>query len=172
MRELTFFGQKCAEMRKRLGITQDELAKKMGYTQEYLSKLENGRKTLTIPLLKNYLAAFKELGQNELNKGGDTSGIFPLEEQLEFTRELFDHSGKIEIDLSNVTIIHRNSLTRMAAILTLDDFFPMDVLDNRFISWMPVNKAVDLLRDDPELNKPGPLELAHRLDGYYKNIKG
>jgi len=169
MAELTYFGQKCVEMRKRLCITQAELAEKMGYTQEYLSKLENGQKPLTIPLLKNYLAAFKKLGQKESNKSGDNSGIFPLDEQLEFTRDLFDCSGKIEIDLSAISIIHRNSLTRLLAILTVDDLYPLDNYNKRIFSWLRVNEAVSILKEDPCQYQPVPLDLPHRKEGYYKN---
>jgi len=169
MKKLTYFGQKCAEMRKRLGITQVELADKMGFDQGYLSKLENGHKPLNIQLIRKYLAAFQELGKKTSNQRIEDSGMFSLVEQFEFTREIFDHADNFEIKLSDVSIIHRNNLTRLMAILTLDEYFPEEVLDSSFISWMQANRAVNSLKTDPEEYKPGPLELGHRFDGYYKN---
>jgi len=170
MKKLTYFGQKCEEMRQRLNVSQDELAKKMGFTQAYLSKLENGKKPLSIPLLKKYLAAFVELGKIKSKRKGDTSGIFTLEDQLELTRELFERSEYIEIKLSDISIIHRNSITRLMAILSVNDYFPLENPDSDFSSWLRVNEAVRILEEDPKQYKPTPLDIKNRFDGYYKNM--
>ena len=171
MAELTYFGRKCAEIRKRLNITQAEVAAEIGYSQEYLSKLENGQKPLTIALLKKYLSAFAELGKKEPTQWGENPGLFPLNEQLEFTCELFERSGKIEINLPDISIIHRNSITKLMAILVVDEFFPMDVLDGSFIPWLRVNEVVKILQEDPNQYRPDPFALEHRFDGFYKNKK-
>jgi transcriptional regulator with XRE-family HTH domain len=121
----TYFGLKCAEMRKKPGVNQSVVAEKMGYTQEYLSKLENGQKPLTVQVLKKYLAAFYEIGKEASNHSAKSLGVFPLDDQLEFTRDLFDQADKIEIHLSDVSVAHRDNITRLAAILAVDDFFPI-----------------------------------------------
>jgi hypothetical protein len=136
-----------------------------------LSKLENGQKPLTVQVLKKYLTAFYEIGKETSNHLAESLGVFPLEDQLEFTRDLFDQTDKIEINLSGVSIAHRDNITRFAAILAVDDFFPMDILDSRFISWIPANKAIKHLEEAPQHYKPGPFEFPHRFEGggYYKN---
>ncbi|MDR2477985.1 MAG: helix-turn-helix domain-containing protein [Treponema sp.] len=169
MAKLSCFGQKCAEMRKRFGVNQAAVAEKMGYTQEYLSKLENGRKPLTIALLKKYLAAFQSLSGQAPVQTGKEPGIFSLADQLEFTRDIFEHSDKIEMPLSGISIAHRGSLARLAAVLTVDEFYPLEILDGRFKPWLPINKAVDLLKEAPEQFEPGVFDLQYRFDGYYKN---
>jgi transcriptional regulator with XRE-family HTH domain len=171
MVNMTYFAQKCAEMRKKLGINQTEIAKIMGFSQEYLSKLENGQKPLTIPLLKKYLAAFQEIGKKIPNQWEENMGIFPLDDQLEFFRELFDYSDKIEINLSDISIIHRQSLTRLMAILVMDDYYPMDNFKKRRFSWLRVNNAVKALEEDPEQYQPNALDLEPLPEQYYKNKK-
>ncbi|PTJ92077.1 helix-turn-helix domain-containing protein [Staphylococcus simulans] len=46
------FGQNIKQIRKRMNITQSELATKMGISQSYLSDIENGRKNPSIKTVK------------------------------------------------------------------------------------------------------------------------
>jgi transcriptional regulator with XRE-family HTH domain len=46
MRKLV--GDNCARIRKREGLTQEQLAEKSGLTQQYLSDLERGKRNPTI----------------------------------------------------------------------------------------------------------------------------
>lgn len=46
------FGQNIKQIRKRMNITQSELATKMEISQSYLSDIENGRKNLSIKTVK------------------------------------------------------------------------------------------------------------------------
>jgi transcriptional regulator with XRE-family HTH domain len=41
-------GQNVMRLRKRLGLTQEQLAEKSGFSQQYLSDLERGRRNPTI----------------------------------------------------------------------------------------------------------------------------
>jgi transcriptional regulator with XRE-family HTH domain len=41
-------GQNVVRLRKRLGLTQEQLAEKSGFSQQYLSDLERGRRNPTI----------------------------------------------------------------------------------------------------------------------------
>lgn len=46
------FGQKLKILRKRLGLTLDELGDKIGYSNPYISQIETGEKIPSIPFLK------------------------------------------------------------------------------------------------------------------------
>ncbi|VED60420.1 helix-turn-helix domain-containing protein [Staphylococcus simulans] len=46
------FGQNIKQIRKRMNMSQKELATKMEISQSYLSDIENGRKNLSIKTVK------------------------------------------------------------------------------------------------------------------------
>lgn len=49
MRKLV--GDNCARLRKKQGLTQEQLSERSGFSQQYLSELENGRRNPTIVTL-------------------------------------------------------------------------------------------------------------------------
>lgn len=59
------FGQNLKHIRKRMNMTQEELATKMKISQSYLSDIENGRKNLSIKTVKK-LADSLGLSVNDL----------------------------------------------------------------------------------------------------------
>ena len=59
------FGQNLKRIRKRMNMTQEELATKMEISQSYLSDIENGRKNLSIKTVKK-LADSLGLSVNDL----------------------------------------------------------------------------------------------------------
>ncbi|MBO5612412.1 MAG: helix-turn-helix transcriptional regulator [Prevotella sp.] len=46
------FGKRCADVRKKIGLTQNELAKELGLTQNTLSKIERGENVMSETLIK------------------------------------------------------------------------------------------------------------------------
>lgn len=59
------FGQNLKRIRKRMNMTQEELATKMEISRSYLSDIENGRKNLSIKTVKK-LADSLGLSVNDL----------------------------------------------------------------------------------------------------------
>lgn len=59
------FGQNIKQIRKRMNMSQKELATKMEISQSYLSDIENGRKNLSIKTVKK-LADSLGLSVNDL----------------------------------------------------------------------------------------------------------
>lgn len=64
--DLKEFGRRCAVVRKRLGMTQIELAKQLGTTQYQISRVEGGGKVHS-SLMINLLSLFsKSMSMNKL----------------------------------------------------------------------------------------------------------
>lgn len=52
-------GQRIAERRKTIGLTQDELAKKLNITKSAVCKVEKGDDNITLDTIERYAAALK-----------------------------------------------------------------------------------------------------------------
>ncbi|MDR1286908.1 MAG: helix-turn-helix transcriptional regulator [Treponema sp.] len=129
------FGLYCKELRRVLGITITQAAEKIGVSQPYLSQLENGTEPLTSAAL------FKCL------KGYMAFDGFTVELRLELLYEMLQTVESIELDLSTITLIHRENLLRLIAELVLNEQFPLDSF--RTISWNPVNRCTETLKEAP-----------------------
>ena len=72
MAEKTKLSQQVKALRKRYGLTQEDLAYKSGVGLRFVRDMEQGKKTLRMDKVNTVLALFgKELGVVEQEKGGD-----------------------------------------------------------------------------------------------------
>jgi transcriptional regulator with XRE-family HTH domain len=135
------FGLYCKELRRILGANITQAAEKIGVSQPYLSQLENGTEPLTSAAL------FKCL------KGYMAFGGFTVESSLELLYEMLQTVESIELDLSTITLIHRENLLRLVAELLLNEQFPLDSF--RTISWIPANRSIEGLKKAPPQHYEG-----------------
>ncbi|MDR1901462.1 MAG: helix-turn-helix transcriptional regulator [Treponema sp.] len=139
-RPKTPFGHYCKVLRSKLGLTIKDVAARMGYTQPYITQVENGTTPLTFEFLNRCIAAYT----NKLN----TSEKITLETRFRLCCEVISTLGKIEIDLSKTTCVHRENLDRLMTALLLNQKYPENSLD--VIYWTHINTCVEVLAEDPE----------------------
>ncbi|MCL2765892.1 MAG: helix-turn-helix transcriptional regulator [Treponema sp.] len=108
------FGLYCKELRRLLNINITQAAEAIGVSQPYLTQLENGTEPLTTNTLLKCLKGYASLGN------------ISVETKLELLYEMLELMETIEIDLSQVTIIHRENLLRLIAELLLNEQYPSD----------------------------------------------
>jgi len=129
------FGLYCKGLRRKLGITISEAADSIGVSQPYLTQLENGTEPLTS------VALFKCLN------GYAGYGKISTAEKLSLLYEMLEIVETIEIDLSKVTIIHRENLLRLIAELMLNTQYPQRNLQSTH--WNIVSGYVRALQKAP-----------------------
>lgn len=91
-------GSRIREARKRIDITQEDLAYKTGITTPYLSQIENGKKKISLPVL---MRISKALGitLDELVSGkGRTFGY--LADFSAILKDVTDYEGRIMFEIS------------------------------------------------------------------------
>jgi transcriptional regulator with XRE-family HTH domain len=135
------FGLYCKELRRILGINITQAAEKIGVSQPYLSQLENGTELLTSAALFKCLRGYMAFDG------------FTVESRLELLYEMLQTVESIELDLSTITLIHRENLLRLVAELLLNEQFPLDSV--RIISWNPVNRCTETLKEAPPQHYEG-----------------
>ena len=129
------FGLYCKELRRILGINMSQAAKQIGFAQPYLTQLENGTEPLTSAALYKCLTGYMAF-----------DGFTP-ENRLELVYEMLQVVESVEIDLSLVTIIHRENLLRLIAELLLNETYPTDTIG--CIPWNRVSGYVNSLKEPP-----------------------
>ena len=129
------FGLYCQGLRKLLGFNISQAAQIIGVSQPYLTQLENGTEPLTsvafYKCLRGYLS-FENLS---------------VATKLALIYEMLQIVETIEINLSQVTIIHRENLLRFIAELLLNEEYPPGELQS--VPWNKVSGYVRSLKDPP-----------------------
>ena len=129
------FGRYCEALRHNLKITMTEAASLIGYSQSYLTQLENGTEKLSSNTL---LKCFK--GYSSAN--GTT-----IETKLELMYEMLECVETMEIDLSSITIIHRENLLRLFAELLLNETYPPGYAG--CIPWNRISGYIEGMKEPP-----------------------
>jgi len=129
------FGLYCKGLRKILGINITQAADLIGVSQPYLTQLENGTVPLTSVALYKCMKGY--LGFKNLT----------IEAKLEIVYEMLQNVETIEIELSQVTIIHRENLFRLIAELLLNEEYPPETMG--CISWNRVSGCINSLKEPP-----------------------
>jgi len=130
------FGRYCQELRRLLGITMTQAAERIGVSQPYLTQLENGTEPLKSAALYKCLDGYASFG------------TLTIERQLELLYEMLQVVEFVELDLSKVTIVRRENLLRLVAVLLLNKTYP--VVGFGHIPWSITNGHVDSLKKDPK----------------------
>ena len=129
------FGRYCKILRRKLGMTMTEAASLIGYSQSYLTQLENGTEKLTS---ESFLKCFK---------GYTSADDILIQTKLKLMYEMLECVETIEIDLSSITIIHRENLLRLFAELLLNETYPPGEVD--YNPWYPVSAYITGLKNPP-----------------------
>ena len=122
-------------MRHELKITMTEAASLIGYSQSYLTQLENGTEKLSSDTL---IKCFKGYSSAE----GTT-----IEIKLELMYEMLECVETMEINLSNITIIHRENLLRLFAELMLNETYPPEYAG--CIPWNRITGYIEGMKEPP-----------------------
>ena len=118
-----------------MGITMTQAAERIGVSQPYLTQLENGTEPLKSAALYKCLDGYASFG------------TLTIERQLELLYEMLEAVESIDIDLSRITVIHRENLLRLMAVLLLNETYIST--DFGGIPWNVVSEHVVSLKKAP-----------------------
>jgi len=93
-------GRRIFELRKRLNISQEELAEKLGISQKSLSKIETGRNFLTSETLEKLLAAL-DVKITELFDYEHT------DEKASLIEQIYNYIDSIKNDEKSLIILYK-----------------------------------------------------------------
>jgi transcriptional regulator with XRE-family HTH domain len=145
---MTTFGDHCKILRSRMRLTMTAVAEKMGYKQPYLTQIENGKYPPTMDFLRNCLNVYT---------------IMDAEERGRFTAEVLPYMKKVELSISDITLIHRENLIRLLSMLVLNEEYPLGSIDMRI--WTPAKQFIKIMKQEPQTYKPNVFELGFRENG-------
>jgi transcriptional regulator with XRE-family HTH domain len=111
----TTFGAYCNEARELQGLSLDDAAARLNTSVKLINLIETGIGKLTLDYFYKCLELY---GQN-----------MNVEQRLAFTLSAIQQLGKIDLDLSKITIINKDYLQRFLASMLLNEPIPSDMCD-------------------------------------------
>jgi transcriptional regulator with XRE-family HTH domain len=123
--KITDFGKQCRKLRIEKGWSMTEVANKAGYRQSYIAQVESGTINPSIDFLNKSVEIYGLTGN----------------EKTQFLANALSHSRRIEVKLDDITIIPKEDLAKLLAILV----FNLEPPEAKKNDWYPVAYSFPIL---------------------------
>ena len=122
--KITSFGKWCRKLRVDKGLSMSAVAEKLGKKQNHITQIEQGQANPSIEFLKECLTVYE----------------IPETEKADFIAQALSNSERIDLKLDKITIIPKEDLARLLAVLVFNLEDSPDTTE-----WYPVTKAINEL---------------------------